>query len=259
MTKKDKGKLVNLGIYMFALIVTTSIVVMSFAMRNVYENKTDLYTTIVGLKKPSYDYLKSVTVQIQGRAKQKKEISLYGQYYKTLGNTKVVGWGGTGVVIKEETDATYILTNAHVAGNNFDNPMLAVKTEGKFVEVEIVKYHDVLDMAILKLNKPMPEKRVVRGFSTAKPQDPVFVVGHHLGRPYIYGEGVFAGYDGIYNLIQIPCLYGNSGSGVYNQNGEMIALVFAITRYGMFSVDTTHALAVDGISVKFFLKSLDLL
>ena len=76
----------------------------------------------------------------------------------------------------------------------------------------------------------------------------------------MYGEGVFSGYDRFFDVIQIPCLYGNSGSGVINKDGELVAVVFAISMYNWFGgADVAHAIAVDGLSVEMFLERLDLL
>ena len=93
----------------------------------------------------------------------------------------------------------------------------------------------------------------------AYPQDELYLVGHHLGRKYVYGEGVFAGYQGVYDIIQIPTLYGNSGTGVCNKNGELIGVVFAINGIGYFDVDCAHGIAINGLSVQLFLEKLGLL
>jgi S1-C subfamily serine protease len=61
------------------------------------------------LQKPSYNYLKNITVKIIGRAKD----------YETAPPGKR-GWMGTGVIIAVTDKATYILTNRHVMGQYGD-------------------------------------------------------------------------------------------------------------------------------------------
>lgn len=204
--------------------------------------------------KPSYDYLKSVTVKLSGCFSKCVE-----SYDGSVDCGKSSCWTGTGIVIKIDKKYTYILTNAHVAGKNKENISLFVNNGNKELPIEIVKYHNNLDLAVVKLKGTLKNKRAIKGISVAKPQDAVYLVGHHLGRSYIYGEGVFAGYDGISDIIQIPCAFGNSGSGVFDKNGKLIAVVYAINRVGMFNLDLSHAICVDGLSVELFLEQLQLI
>lgn len=200
---------------------------------NLYEISQELHNRT---KKPSYEYLKSVTVRVSGM--------------DTETNRQ---WSGTGVVVKIEENSAYILTNAHVAGNDFINPELFIYDGLGMVRAEIIKYHDNVDLAIIRVNRKLFDKQAVKGFAQAKPQDRVFLTGHHLGRQYIYGEGVFAGYQGNYSLVQIPTMFGNSGSGVINQDGKLVSMVFAINSVG-FTFIHTHGLSVDYLDIISFLK-----
>jgi hypothetical protein len=60
----------------------------------------------------------------------------------------------------------------------------------------------------------------------------------------------------------MPCIYGNSGSGVYNSKGELVGLVYALEVYpgfmGIPEVRITHSLIVDGVFIKSFLTDLGL-
>lgn len=203
-------------------------------------------------KKPSYNYLKSVTVMIEGQSKKGF-------------NT----WMGTGIIVKEKTPDycsvlrntacpiyTYILTNAHTAGRDDPDFILTVKVNNFYKLAEVVKFHSKLDLALIKVYGKLEGKRAIKGIALVKPQDKVYLVGHHLGRPYIYGEGVFAGYDRIYSVIQIPILFGNSGSGVFNKDGKLVSLIFAISRTGFRSIDTAHGLGIDNLSIIVFLKDI---
>ena len=72
--------------------------------------------------------------------------------------------------------------------------------------------------------------------------------------PISYGEGVFAGYDGTYNIIQIPTAFGNSGSGVFDKNSNLVSMVFAVHGVNMFYHDLTHGLCIDSSVIESFLK-----
>lgn len=216
--------------------------------------------------KPSYDYLKSVTVLIHGVGDYPSNMNeedlrdLKRKYQIEEEINETVQWMGTGVIVKIKDGYTYILTNAHVTGNELENVVLFVENEQQKVEAELVERHTKLDIAVIKVKGRLKDKTVIKGVAQAKPQDKIYLVGHHLGTTYIYGEGVFAGYVSVYDKLQVPCMRGNSGSGVFDKNGKLIAIVFAISgqQIGFFPVyDVAHAIAIDGLSIEIFLDKID--
>ena len=213
-----------------------------------------LYDTI---EKPSYDYLKSVTVEINGSSRIGMEIIApetvlpYGELL-----TGVLRWEGTGIVICSTTDYTYVLTNAHVAGKQLPTPKLTIKSGKDFVPAILVKHAKDKDMAIIKVQGRIIGKRAIKGLDTVKPSDRIYLVGHHLGRAYTYGEGVMAGYEEEKIIFQVPVMWGNSGSGVFNQRGKLVGLIFAISirPVGMIPVvDVAHGIAVSIEDIKEFI------
>lgn len=214
--------------------------------------------------RPDYNILKSHTVFIIG-CSGSTDVGEKLRWFKNYSDEEEASgcWAGTGVVIKITDTETYILTNNHVAGKTETNPIIYVENEQEKVQAEIVKYHDYLDIAVIKVNKKLTNKVAIPGITSVFIQDPVYVVGHPLAVKYVYSEGVVAGYRGVSMLLQIPCIYGNSGSGVYNKNGQLVGLVYALEVYpgavGIPEVRITHALIVDSESIQLFLKDLDLL
>lgn len=204
--------------------------------------------------KPSYEYLKSVTVYINGCAKEAPKDIGY------LIDKEGVCWLGTGIIVKTTTTDTYVLTNKHVAGGDTTNPILYVEEDNQKIEAEIIKYHDYLDLAVLKIPRILRNKSVIKGFGYPTIQDEVFIVGHPLGNKYIYTEGIVAGYVDMSLLLQAPCIFGNSGSGVFDKDGKLVGLVYALQGYsgflGMPMAQITHTLCVDIISIDIFLEKL---
>ncbi|KKK54268.1 hypothetical protein LCGC14_3086470, partial [marine sediment metagenome] len=102
----------------------------------------------------------------------------------------------------------------------------------------VIRTHPKYDVALIMVEIFFKDKTKVKGFAIAKPQDKLYLVGHHLGRPYTYGEGVFAGYDDdtkdnlIYDIIQIPTLFGNSGSAVFDKDGDVVSMAFHLWSLG---------------------------
>jgi len=208
--------------------------------------------------KPTYEELKAHTVYIIGCSG------------KTIDQNKLtypigddgVCWSGTGVVVKITDTETYILTNNHVAGNNQDKVTLYVENNDYREKAEVIKYHSYDDLAVIKISVPLKDKTPITKIATANVQDSVYIVGHPLGNKYSYTEGVVANYTGISILVQAPCIYGNSGSGLFSASGELVGLVFALEGYSGFlgfpQVRITHSLCVDSITIKIFLEELGL-
>jgi hypothetical protein len=209
--------------------------------------------------KPSYEDLKSHTVFIigcSGDIDVSEKLSNF-----PIGDDGTC-WSGTGVVVKITDDETYLLSNNHVFGKGTDNPIIYVENGESKVQLELVAYHQYADVAVMKMKGKLEGKTALTKISSVNIQDEVFVVGHPLGVKYVYTTGYMAGYEGISMLLQLPCIYGSSGSGIWDKDGNLVGLVFALETYrgfaGIPEARITHTLAVDSITIKFFLKDLGL-
>jgi hypothetical protein len=207
--------------------------------------------------KPTYEELKAHTVYVIGCSKQDSEEN--NLTYPITNDEQC--WSGTGVIVKITDTETFILTNNHVAGKNQETVKLYV--ENKNIQANVVKYNNYVDLAVIKIEGKLENKTAIPGLAYVNIQDPVYVVGHPLGIKNVYSEGVMAGYIGISMLIQVPCIYGNSGSGVYDKNGNLVGLVYALEMYrgflGIPMARITHSIVVDITSIKVFLTDLGLL
>jgi len=212
------------------------------------------------ISKPTYEEIRSHSVWIEGCAggAEKDDETAF-----PIGKESGC-WGGTGVIIKTTDTETIILTNNHVAGKGEEDVKLYVKNDKthKLVAAEIVAEHPSVDAAVIKIKALLPNKKAIPGIATAHIQDPVYVVGNPLGVRDVYSEGVVAGYEDTSMLLQMPCIYGNSGSGVFDQNGNLVGLVYALEVYpgflGIPEARITHSLVVDSVSIRLFLRDLGL-
>jgi S1-C subfamily serine protease len=211
--------------------------------------------------KPSYEELKSHSVVILGCADSEIEQPEESKYSYPLEKNGVC-WLGSGSVIKVTKESTYILTNNHVVGFWTVNPIIYVENGEQKIQAEIVKNHPLLDMAVIKINGILKDKVAVPGYSTVSITDKVYVVGHPLGNKFVYTDGLMAGYVGNDELFQLPCIFGNSGSGIFDKDGNLVSLVYALQGYpGFFGIpmaQITHTLGVAGNDVQKFLKELGL-
>lgn len=209
------------------------------------ENQSAIDKINEQIKKPSYDYLKNITVFIQG-------MNVKQEY----------AWVGTGIIVKETADFTYVLTNNHVSKGCESGNKCSVREDGVNYNIEVVKRSKNNDMALIRVTGKIEGKEVVKGFNNVHNQDRVFLVGHNLGRPFFYSEGTVSGFDVNMEadlVVGLPAGPGNSGSGVVNKDGELVGLLYAVNIVGQFpyqTLDIAHALCVNGEHIQDFLKGL---
>jgi S1-C subfamily serine protease len=202
------------------------------------------------LQKPSYEYLKNITVRIEA-----KEViaDADGHHH---------GWLGTGAILAITKDYTYILTNRHVVAQFGDGTHnYYVKYEDNKYPFDVLKIskNEAVDLALVRIKGSIPGKVAVIGFADSKPQDPIFSVGENLGRLSIYAEGTVSGFDATSNdelVVGMPSAPGDSGSPIINKDGKLIGLLYAgsiIDQEGIRMMDTTHGLCVPIKSILLFL------
>ncbi|RLG10709.1 hypothetical protein DRN73_07120, partial [Candidatus Pacearchaeota archaeon] len=100
--------------------------------------------------RPSYEYLKSVTVVIKGVGFKKIKGGSSVSYRQQK-------WLGTGVIIKKSSTVTYILTNTHVVHKpklQFVQITVEANISGKRTQLAatVVKIHPTQELAIIKLD-----------------------------------------------------------------------------------------------------------
>lgn len=193
--------------------------------------------------KPSYDYLESVTVYMFNRQSEDKGVI------------------GTGIIVKQNSNFSYIITNKHVCNENSINRCNiiiykygeSVAIPLKFVRQTESKY----DLSLWKTSEFLPYKRAIKGLSSIKKSEKVYSVGNYLGYKYIYTEGTFAGYDqGGSFIFNLPCNRGCSGSGVYNKDGKLVSLLFAVDYINFFQTETSKVIGIPPEILRLFLRNL---
>lgn len=223
-------------------------------LSELYDNDVALYNKLSSeeevqkdikdsLSKPTYQYLKSITVFIVNREVGEEDKS----------------WLGTGVIVKITDNATYILTNRHVCNDDLGHQCTVHEKDAVYTATVVKVSKSEFDMSLLKVDAVIPNKEAVKGIAVGSIQEPVYMVGHNQARPFVYAEGVIAGYDFQNNkslLVDISAAPGNSGSGIINKKGELVGLLWGGTVTGeepYIAPDLTHALCVDARVLKLFL------
>lgn len=197
----------------------------------------------IEMVRPSYDYLESVTLYILNRYSEEK------------------GSVGTGVIVKQDLDFTYIITNKHVCDKlDTDSCNIKIYKHGHYVEIPLTfvrQTESKNDLSLWKTAEYLPGKEAIKGLGKVSKSDKVYSVGNYLGFKYIYTEGTFAGYSDEDELIfNLPCSKGCSGSGVYDKDGNLVSIIFATHFINLFQTETAKMIGVPSETIRLFLRNL---
>jgi len=196
-------------------------------------------TKVVKVTKPSFEELKSVTVRM----------------LNIIDPATGKGSVGTGTIVKVTEDYTYVLTNRHVAP--MDAQHIYIQKDGKRYKGRVLKNGVTRDLSLVRMVGQIPNTSVVKGFRKVNEQDKIYSVGMYFGFQDIYAEGTVAGWtpNGS-RLINMPSLYGCSGSGIFDSEGYLVAVLYAGTAYSPFGMDTAKAWCVPYIGIMAFLEEI---
>ena len=109
-------------------------------------------------KKPSFKYLKSITVYVAGE-------TIPNITNKITREAFTDRWCGSGVIVKIDKNYTYILTNKHVVT---DDKLCSIfigkdkKTRRKVIEIKI---HESQDLALVKIKGAIKGKQAIKGLA----------------------------------------------------------------------------------------------
>jgi hypothetical protein len=190
---------------------------------------------------PSYEYIKSMIVFIV-------QPSIVDENHGSI---------GTGTIVKVTDTETFILTNKHVC--DFESPCYVYENKNKY-QLTLIKQNEVdHDVQLVKINKVLTGKQAVKGIKDVVPQDKVYMVGHNNGNPFLYSEGTVSGFDKWNGnlIVGMPSGPGNSGSGIFTQDGYLTGLLYAgqiFEVHSFPSLDTAHGLCVSSKVLRLFLK-----
>ncbi|WP_084500555.1 S1C family serine protease [Halalkalibacillus halophilus] len=135
---------------------------------------------------------------------------------------------GTGFIISEDG---YMLTNQHVIDDR-EQLWIYLADEGP-VDATIVEEYPEIDLALLQIEGDGHPYLELAEETSYLPQEPFYFIGSPLGfsgianQGEIIGEASSSSVEGSVLLLDAPIYRGNSGSPVINQDGEVIAVIYA--------------------------------
>lgn len=132
---------------------------------------------------------------------------------------------GSGIMIGA---AGYILTNHHVLAGGSYYSVRIEEDEQIYDTDEIIKYHNVLDLAILRIERRLKPIPIYHGAKGLLRGQKVVAIGSPMGLFNSVSDGIISGFrkiDGV-DMIQFtaPTSHGSSGGAVLNLQGEVIGI-----------------------------------
>lgn len=205
------------------------------------KNQIELMQFIVdNYKKPTIQYLTKTTLFIISRSSGRNAV-------------------GTGVIIEEKDGYFYILTAKHVCPKEVESCEARSSLQKKLIKLDYVGELGEQDIILWKTNKLSNKHIKVNGISDIYPQEHIYTIGHYLGLPYQYSEGTVSSIlNNNYIIVNLPCAFGCSGSGVFDKNGNVVGIISAISIVplpnGLDQADTNKLYVITFKNVKSILE-----
>ncbi|WP_446744413.1 S1C family serine protease [Silvibacterium acidisoli] len=141
------------------------------------------------------------------------------------------GLFGAGVLLHADKDGYLFATANHVASysawgvGGSSGHILVSTAAGVWAKAQVVATAPQLDMALLWLPRHSGTGEFTQPVSTANDGENVFVIGHPEGLNYTLSTGIVSGLRDQSIQISAAVSPGNSGGPVYDNHGNLLAIV----------------------------------
>ena len=100
--------------------------------------------------------------------------------------------------------------------------------EQVYITSEVVKYHSVLDLAIIRIERTLTPLPIYRGSKKLVRGQKVVAIGSPLGLFNSVSDGIISGFRNIRDVEMIqftaPVSHGSSGGALLNMQGQVIGI-----------------------------------
>lgn len=153
---------------------------------------------------------------------------------------KTMGTLGSGVTIKYN-DNYYILSAAHLVEED-DDELVLTEHDKEICKLEVVKHEfklsedDTANGVDLVLLRPKDKTLVPSLYAELADLEPmtaeeIIIVGNPMGFEDIYSTGRVSFYSKNFMYFRDSTYFGNSGGGLYNENGQVIGIMSHVIPY----------------------------
>lgn len=154
---------------------------------------------------------------------------IYSKIY--LPSVKVIAGGreGSGTIINNN----YILTANHIINDYKDVIYIIIEPSKKIYETKLITSDEELDYAILSIIISEEEENKLflsaeLSFSSLKIGDKIYIAGYPLEGTFHINDGYYCGIEDGLNKISADVIFGESGGGVYNNEGKLVGIIHGI-------------------------------
>jgi serine protease Do len=141
---------------------------------------------------------------------------------------------GAGGLLQANADGYLLITARHVVDRGFPNPakrtsrVLVAMASGTWGGADVIAHHKYLDLALLWVPRQSGHAafaEVVANPASVYEGESVFVIGHPEGLRFTLSTGIISRMESRTIQISAPVSPGNSGGPVFDDRGELVAIV----------------------------------
>jgi S1-C subfamily serine protease len=149
--------------------------------------------------------------------------------------------GGTGFLVKANSGKTYVLTNAHICGENGETHVMAeIPGKERQIRLRIIEVSEVSDLCLIEA--PHDAKSGLKLASEVYPGQELAVVGHPKLMPLTLSRGQYIGNG----RISLLAHFGECK--VENDNSKTLMSIFGPLCIKFYNAGFTNILALPGNS-----------
>ena len=146
---------------------------------------------------------------------------------------------GAGVLLEASPEGYLILTARHVIDDSLfsraGNRALVAMATGTWAGADVIARHSVLDLLLLWMARESGSGHFLQPIEQApgiKEGEEIFVIGHPQGLRFTLSTGIISRTDQNALQISAPVSPGNSGGPVYDDRGNLVAIVTSMVDRG---------------------------
>jgi S1-C subfamily serine protease len=138
---------------------------------------------------------------------------------------------GAGMLLYADGNGYLLATARHVVDDGKSagdaKRVLVATTSGIWSQADVIARHKSLDLVLLWIPRHSGSALFTQPIAKGQDGEQIYVIGHPEGLKFTLSNGIISRLDGSLVQISAPVSPGNSGGPVYDDHGNLIAVVTA--------------------------------